>query len=99
MKKLTLEKCYYVEWIDSADFNLGLETGETIAWMKRETLKRYPPMKFASVGLLVENRKDCIILAGSYSLEKDDVSNVQLVPKGCIVTIERLYRYKEGNVE
>lgn len=102
MKKLKIDKVYYVEWIDSSNIELRTSTGEEAPWIIRKTLdKRYSPLEFASIGLLISDKKNWILLAGSYDDDVSEVSCVQMIPKGCITHIERLYiksyfKKKEG---
>lgn len=92
MKKLKTDKTYYVEWLDAGDVMLHAGTGEKVMWIDKTTLTKYfTPKNCASVGLLVVDKKDYILLAGSFDLEQSETSNIQIIPKGCIVHIERLY--------
>ena len=91
MKKLKIGKVYWVEWIDAGDVILRTSTGEKAMWISKETLETYNAGKLASIGYLVAESKDYILLAGSYDSETGDVSVVQMIPRGCVTDVERLY--------
>ena len=91
MIKLKINELYYVEWTDTIDVALSTETGEQAIWLKRKTINNFTPLKIESVGLLVVDRKDYIILASNFDLKNDEMSHSQLIPKGIITYIERLY--------
>jgi|TARA_R110000787_G_scaffold285541_2_gene401526 hypothetical protein len=77
-RKKASPKLYYIEWTDPATEHAG--------WfeLNKETLDKLEPVLCKSVGWLIKENKDYIVVAGSL-IEKENMASCDVsIPKGLI---------------
>ena len=62
----------YIEWLD-AETNMG--------WMPKIEESKRPLTKCKSVGFLIGDYEDRVIVAASYDPDNDNVNSVTVIPK------------------
>lgn len=70
-----------IEWTDAA-YSEG-------TWSKK-AIKDFGLKELVSVGLLVENRPDCYVVAGQHDTEDDQYRLLEAIPKVCIKKVIKL---------
>lgn len=62
------------------------------AWMSLEEALEYTPSPIQTVGWIVEENEDYIVLVGSYSMDKEDrvFGSVCAIPKSVVVSLDAL---------
>jgi len=78
-----------VTWVDI--------TSCDAAWMSLEEAAEYAPSPIQTVGWIVEENEDYIVLIGSYSTEEDDrvCGSVCAIPRSVIESMEVLKMFGE----
>lgn len=76
-------KMVLVDWVDSTSFNAQ-------RWRDREESKQLTPAKIQSVGFVLAESKEHIVLTGSLDGEEGHASGCHTIPRGCITRMRRL---------
>ena len=59
-------------------------------WQKYREAESLKPQLFVSIGWLVRQNKDCLVIASCYSPEDDTVGTVTTIPTGTLVEVKKL---------
>lgn len=70
-----------IKWID-ASYSTG-------TWGRKDT-KDFGLKELESVGMLVEERKDCYIVAGQHDAEDDQFRHLEAIPKAGVIEVRKL---------
>lgn len=72
-------KLLLIEWLDSASFD---------SWTATDTLRKLKPSACQTVGFLLSEDEDYIVLAGSYAANShnDSACGAMCIPKCCITS-------------
>jgi hypothetical protein len=87
MKKLKLNRLYIIEWVDHATFSDNI-------WRSREELGTLKPVPICSVGFIMHDREDHLVLCSTYSSDKT-MCNEFCIIKSCIVKVKPLDAFIE----
>lgn len=78
-------KAVYLEWRDST---------QHARWHPPDGFKNEKGVTVKSIGYIVEENKDVVVLAGNISGETNEVSSITVIPKSAIVK-RRIVRRKK----
>lgn len=82
-------KLLLIEWLDSASFD---------SWTAIDTLRKLKPSACQTVGFLLSEDEDYIVLAGSYAANShnDSACGAMCIPV-CCITLRRELSYASSN--
>jgi len=68
-------------------FDMSYNTG---TWVRKDIQSNFGLIDLDIVGWLVEDREDCVVVAGEYQPEDEQFRHLQAIPKVCIKEIIKL---------
>jgi len=76
-----------VDWLDI--------TSHDGAWLDIEEAKKYVPSRMRTVGFLLKEEPDYIVVVSTVSDDLDTVGSANAIPRGCLISISPLQQTGE----
>lgn len=82
-----MKDCVRVKWIDSCASNSEWILGSDI-----KDCGCMDPIKIFTYGFLIKEDKDYVVIAQNYGVNPEQYCNLMSIPRGCILSIDKIDR-------